>query len=72
MAQNSLTHRQLQVITLLLEGCSLKLAARKLGIHPSAAGNHVERAKEAFGANSVEQLIKKMYDRGLLVPAKPE
>lgn len=51
-APKPISERELEVMTLLAEGMSNKLIARRLGIHEQTVKNHVTRLLEKLGAES--------------------
>ena len=52
-----LTPRQLEVCVLLMRGSKPKEIGERLGITPGSVYQHVDRAKNATGARTTEQLM---------------
>lgn len=62
----NLSHRELEVLVLLMRGLRMKEVARKLGISPRTVAFHKYRAMESNGLRTQADLLKFALDHGLL------
>lgn len=60
IAPRPCTPRQLQVLELLANGCTLAQAAYRLGISLSTAKTHLNNARERMGGITRQQLLLKL------------
>jgi DNA-binding CsgD family transcriptional regulator len=64
----SLTHRQAEIIQLLVSGMTIKQIARYLGISTRTVDRHLSAARERAGARTKEELIGWTVWTGSAVP----
>ena len=60
------TPRELEVLTLVADGCSTGAIAAALFISPETVKSHVANAMERLGASSRAHAVALLYRRGLL------
>lgn len=63
-----LSPREMQVLTLLLDGRSVTAIAAELGVMPSTISTYVANIKEKFGVDSVAGIIRYACAAGLIAP----
>jgi DNA-binding NarL/FixJ family response regulator len=61
-----LTHRELEVLTLLSDGLSPAQVAERLFVSPKTVGTHTERIFKKLGAHNRAQAVSIAYRQGLL------
>jgi DNA-binding CsgD family transcriptional regulator len=64
----SLTHRQREVVRLLCQGLNTKQIARRLGVVPAVASNHLAAIRRANGlTNSAQIGMRALFDGDIAV-----
>lgn len=66
---NDLSEREQQVLMLLAEGATSKLAARTLGLSPKTIENHRARILEKLGVVNTAAAITLAFQQGLIAPS---
>ena len=66
-----LTQREVQVLVLLARAATTRQIARRLGITPKAAGNHIERIYTKIGASTRAAAALYAIQHGLLQTLEP-
>jgi DNA-binding CsgD family transcriptional regulator len=70
-APAGLTPRELEVLVLVARGATTRQVARRLGIAPKTAGNHIERIYSKIGASSRSTATLFAMQHGLLATLEP-
>jgi DNA-binding CsgD family transcriptional regulator len=66
-----LTRREIQVLVLAARGATTRQIARRLGIAPKTAGNHIEHIYAKVGISSRAEAAMFAMQQGLIVDAEP-
>jgi DNA-binding CsgD family transcriptional regulator len=66
-----LTQREVQVLVLLARAATTRQIARRLGITPKTAGNHIERIYTKIGASTRAAAALYAIQHGLLQTLEP-
>ncbi len=67
-----LTPREIQVLTMLAEGCSLQQIALQLGVKPRTITIYLTHLKVCFNAATREQVVARAVALGLFKPSLPK
>lgn len=72
LLHESLTKREHQVFTLLLEGRAVADIAAELDVHSCTVSNHLARVKKKLGADSIADIVRYAVSAGLVDPGPLE